>query len=321
MTLHEPRRCRNCGAPLAGPFCAACGQEAHGSARSMATLLHDAWHVLTHVDGRLWRTLGALAFRPGVLTGEYLDDRRARWLPPFRLYLVLSIVFFALASAGSGREAVAVEEPGGAARRAKARAKLEEAARELDAAGQGALASVVRGAAGPELRVEPGPVCSGLGELGGARAGAALARACERAAADGGRALGRAFLANVPKTMLLFLPLAALALYALFGRSRRFYVEHLVLALHLQSAAFLLASAALAAGALASLVPALDGLASVARVALVAYVAWYVFRALRVVYGEGRAATGVKLVALGLAYAVLLGATLAGTALWSAMSA
>ena len=62
--------CGNCGAVLTGAYGAACGQHAHGGARSLGTLFHDAWHVLTHVDGRFWGTIWALLARPGILTRE-----------------------------------------------------------------------------------------------------------------------------------------------------------------------------------------------------------------------------------------------------------
>ncbi len=96
-----PATCRNCDAPLSGPYCAQCGQHAHESARTLGALLHEAWHVITHVDGRFWTTLWLLLVKPGQLTLEYFADRRARYMPPVRLYIVISIVFFGLGSIDS----------------------------------------------------------------------------------------------------------------------------------------------------------------------------------------------------------------------------
>jgi hypothetical protein len=48
------------------------------------------------LDGRLWRTLVALLFRPGFLTGEYLAGRRRRYIRPARLFLVASLLLFAV---------------------------------------------------------------------------------------------------------------------------------------------------------------------------------------------------------------------------------
>jgi Protein of unknown function (DUF3667) len=94
-------RCGNCESMLTGPYCAVCGQHAHASARNLAAVLHDGWHDITHVDGRLWHSLWMLLRTPGRLTLEYFQQRRARYLPPVRLYLVLSLVFFSMGT-GSG---------------------------------------------------------------------------------------------------------------------------------------------------------------------------------------------------------------------------
>ena len=47
------------------------------------------------LDGRMWRTLAALLFRPGFLTREYFAGRRRRYIRPARLFLVLSLALFA----------------------------------------------------------------------------------------------------------------------------------------------------------------------------------------------------------------------------------
>ncbi len=67
----------------------------------MAALFHDVLHDLVHLDSRVWRTLVALLFRPGRLTNEFITGRRTFYLPPFRLYLVLSLVYFLLPSFSS----------------------------------------------------------------------------------------------------------------------------------------------------------------------------------------------------------------------------
>ncbi len=36
--------------------------------------------------------------RPGALTREYFAGRRSSYLPPIRLYLIISVVFFLMAS-------------------------------------------------------------------------------------------------------------------------------------------------------------------------------------------------------------------------------
>jgi hypothetical protein len=74
---------------LAGPYCHACGQ--HKSASHPATLghlFHELTHELLHVDGKIWRAARSLFLRPGELTAEYWAGRRARWIGPFRVFLI-----------------------------------------------------------------------------------------------------------------------------------------------------------------------------------------------------------------------------------------
>jgi hypothetical protein len=75
---------------------------------SLWGLTRDMIGDLFDADSRVWRTLWPLAFRPGLLTLEYLRGRRARYTPPFRMYLVLSLVFFVLASFSDPGSDVAV---------------------------------------------------------------------------------------------------------------------------------------------------------------------------------------------------------------------
>jgi hypothetical protein len=90
--------CRNCGAVLGGQYCAACGQRSRVRLISLWELTKEAVGNLTDLDSRIWLTLRPLLFRPGLLTREYLAGRRTRYIPPFRLYLILSVAFFVLTS-------------------------------------------------------------------------------------------------------------------------------------------------------------------------------------------------------------------------------
>ena len=90
--------CPNCGAEVLGSYCHQCGQEHTVRVRPLRGLLTDALGDLFSFDNRLFRTLKLLLFRPGFLTIEYLKGRRAPYVPPFRLYLIVSIVYFSIAS-------------------------------------------------------------------------------------------------------------------------------------------------------------------------------------------------------------------------------
>ena len=96
--------CANCGAPLDGEYCAACGQRHEPHVHTVAHFAGEAFESISHADSRLWRTLWYLLARPGFLTREFFDGRRVRYLPPFRLYLVISVVFFLVVGLPEGAD-------------------------------------------------------------------------------------------------------------------------------------------------------------------------------------------------------------------------
>ena len=87
--------CRNCGAPAPLAFCPVCGQETRTKPPTFLQFMREAGGRLVALDGRLWKTLVALLFRPGFLTREYFAGRRKRYVRPARLFLVASLLLFA----------------------------------------------------------------------------------------------------------------------------------------------------------------------------------------------------------------------------------
>jgi hypothetical protein len=88
--------CGNCGAELGGRFCHACGQKTAGVEVSLHQFFHDALHEFAHVDGKIVQTVRLLITKPGMLTKEFLNGRRARYISPLRVYLTCSLLFFGL---------------------------------------------------------------------------------------------------------------------------------------------------------------------------------------------------------------------------------
>ncbi len=86
--------CRNCDTVLAGDYCHVCGQQAEEPRRAAIGLVQDVFVDTLAIDGKLFRTLWLLLTRPGRLARRYLDGRRVRYSPPFRLYLFASVFFF-----------------------------------------------------------------------------------------------------------------------------------------------------------------------------------------------------------------------------------
>ncbi|KUR73128.1 hypothetical protein AQZ52_03270 [Novosphingobium fuchskuhlense] len=87
--------CLNCGTELVGSYCHSCGQAAHVH-RTIGAFFHDLLHGVFHFEGKVWRTLPMLALRPGQLTREYIDGRRARYVSPLALFLFSVFIMFAV---------------------------------------------------------------------------------------------------------------------------------------------------------------------------------------------------------------------------------
>ena len=288
-TVH---RCGNCAAVLTGPYCAQCGQHAHASARNVTAVLHGAWHDITHVDGRLWLTLWLLFARPGRLTVDYFQEQRARYLPPVRLYLVLSILFFGLGMNLGDRP------PGGGSAPPKATA---ETTAEL---------SVKRDTAWDCEQNRPG------GRTLFERASMAT---CVRISADRGRFFFKTLAHNIPRMMFVFLPLMAGVMTLLYWRPRRYYVEHLVYVLHNHSAMFLCFLLLALLELLGRLWPALASVAGIPSFLILAYMPWYLYASMRRYYAQGRKLTVLKFLAIAFAYFLCLLVTLLGTAVITAL--
>ena len=98
LAAESPTTCLNCGAVLPGRFCPDCGQRDQPLRQPAHTFISESVSEYFGLDGRLWRSVGLLLFRPGALTEAYLDGRRMRYLRPLRLYLTATVLFFFLLS-------------------------------------------------------------------------------------------------------------------------------------------------------------------------------------------------------------------------------
>ncbi len=303
--------CGNCGATLMGPYCFACGQHAHESARSISVLFHDAWHLVTHIDGRFWQSLYILLLKPGKLTKEYFAERRARYLPPVRLYLVLSVLFFAIGFATPHKRSSAPV------------AGTPTAASPSTATHDAAPGAPTREAAPVKKKSRTGifeisdcnEVKSSIGWLQDV-----MRHSCLRNQQDGGESVERAFLANIPKMMFVLVPMMAAVMLLLYWRPRRYYVEHLVLFLHNHAAIFLLLLIQSLLGWVAAWL-AWSNIRGWVSVIITLYSFWYIYRAMRVYYGQGRLLTFGKLCVIGFAYLIGFAFTMAATGLLSLMIA
>jgi hypothetical protein len=312
-TAQEPARCLNCGAPVSGKHCTQCGQASDVHLLSMKEVAADVTHSLLHLDSRIWSTLRLLVSRPGELTREFIAGRHQRYLPPFRLYLAVSILFFAVSALLPDSDLLDVDDKGNAVvapvtirtpSKEQAQAIKEEVRKELAAEGVD-MTNLRESAAakdGCEMNFSERPSFNDL-EL-------ALGRACEKMRADGGAHFAERFAATAPKLMFLFLPLMAAVAFLFYWRPRRLYAEHLVLFLHNHAFTYLLIGVSEVLSAVSDLKIPFIGILGFVNFLLFIYLPYYVFRSMRVVYGEGRFKTTLKFLSIGTIYLLLLGMTM-----------
>lgn len=87
--------CLNCGTRLDGPYCRECGQHAHVH-RTLGAFFHDFAHGVLHFEGKIWRTLPLLVWKPGELTRRYVEGQRASFVSPIALFLFSVFLMFAV---------------------------------------------------------------------------------------------------------------------------------------------------------------------------------------------------------------------------------
>jgi hypothetical protein len=91
---YEGQHCANCGTPMQGEFCYRCGQSIHSAIKPIHGMLEDTIDIVFNVDHRVVHTIPPLLLKPGFLTLEYFSGRCVRYIAPFRLMFLLSILAF-----------------------------------------------------------------------------------------------------------------------------------------------------------------------------------------------------------------------------------
>lgn len=314
--------CPNCNAPITGQYCADCGQRVTEVRMSVRRILMDVLEDQFSLNSGLVRTLKALFFKPGLLTTEYFSLRIARYVPPFRLYLISSLMFFLLLSFFASGDRLNIEENAGTigdsinaaaagenagAAQATARADTTRSAQRRtagDTTFRLRLGTSKPGSDGLNIGVTTNPGESNWAEntevnLGNERLNRAIkARLIalgELPPQDAFRQLIRGAIESTPKVMFLILPIYALLLKLLYARRKRLYVEHFIFALHVHAFAFLIFFVALAL----QKVP-------FAGTVLFFWLPVYALLAMKRVYGQGWFKTTVKWGALGFVYMIVL---------------
>ena len=333
--------CLNCGTRLKGQYCGNCGQRSRSRLISLWELIADAFGDLFEIDSRLWQTLIPLTIRPGRLTHDYLQGRRARYMPPFRMYLVLSLLFFVVAFFDPRDELSLLFEP---QPELSSEEDISEAAQEkqkiLDDLAEDGI--IVGDESPDEADIDLDGFradfdISGDDDDGDCNIDASdlddmpdwlarrvtverMQRICERTQLDDGRALVDNLLDNIPAALIVLLPLMAFVLKVLYPLSKRYYVEHLLFFVHFHAFFFLLLSLQILFARLSALLRVPEALVILTLVITSFYVPIYLFVSMRRVYRQGRTVTFLKYVVLLIAYLLGFFATMLGALAIAAFS-
>ena len=92
---HKGLECLNCGQPLLRNenFCSYCGQKNLTNKLSLGSFINSLFEGFLSYDSRFWNTFLLLLTKPGKVSKDYVEGKRARFVNPFQLYLNISIIF------------------------------------------------------------------------------------------------------------------------------------------------------------------------------------------------------------------------------------
>jgi len=292
--------CDNCGSPVEDAFCSQCGQPVASIDVPVKEFARDMASEALGLDSRVRRTVGPLLFEPGRVPAEYVAGHRARFVPPFRLYLMTSLLMFLVLSFGE----LNVNGGGGPIQIGTGAGPVESS--ETDSLITPADSLETDGLTTPEAANDSTSATEEQTGLSG-RISAGFDRLLE----DPERFRDR-FMGNLSRAMFLLLPLFALLLK--FAWWKRLYVHHFVFAMYLHAFAFMVTT-------LAGL-PEMVGLTAVGQWAdvLLLWIPIYLVLALKRFHGSSWLGAITKGLAVYAAYGVLGGAIVGGALLLSILT-
>jgi Protein of unknown function (DUF3667) len=265
---------------------------------SLRELVGEAFAEFSGWDGKLATTLKLLIVRPGQLTIDFLEGRRARYITPLRLYLSVSLIYFLLSAAA----------PIGVATGSLAKVAADNSAPQTAAPGAARHTATINLGAGANMGDELSTADREQILASVASAPRVLRPALRRLATDPA-GFRNDFSEVSPKLFFALLPAFA-AILALFYRGRRF-VEHLYFTIHLQTFFFI----AFGMGVLSRFTHSV-AIAVVAGTVAFIWTPLYGHFALRRVYGGSNGSTMLKELGIGLLYAAVYLPSVVSLAVW-----
>lgn len=238
-------------------FCPHCGQRNKKLELSLNFFLHDFLSSSFNLDSKIFQTLKLLIFYPGKLTSAFLEGKRTSYLPPVRLYLVISLVYFTVLSFTSTDIVKWNEDTSGSAALDSAAKQMykdsvinsipdsTETIKTTDSTiSKGTSEELVLTLDNIEdwrdvLKNDGDTLADSAVVEQGKWESFALNRFKKMGTEEGKKAFGTLLQKYISIGMFILMPITALLFFMLFYRNT-FYIQHLVFVLHLQSLMYIL---------------------------------------------------------------------------------
>ncbi|MGA9855200.1 MAG: DUF4286 family protein [Gammaproteobacteria bacterium] len=293
--------CLNCGAPLAGKFCANCGQQNHTYAAPLWPVINDFFGNHFGFDTKFFHSILPLLFRPGFLSREYSAGRRVRYINPLRLYIFSSIVLFFIAWTVASPQIARFNNANCIGEtNCHATSKLltpdqqnMNANPNVSDKQRQAIANLTQNikASGAATKAQNDTVTGTL-----------FGKKFEMSKTEFTNRLIHDFETYLPKMMFVFLPLVALLLKLFYIRSKRYYMEHLIFTLHNHAFIYTAMICMLLAGMLGTHFSWLATATHYFNDVVGWYLVVYIFLAMLFYYRQSFIKTLVKFLLLGFIY-------------------
>lgn len=256
--------CLNCGYPFFGNeiYCPECGQKNNNERINFGSFLKEVFNGFTSWDAKFWKTLFPLLTKPGKVSKDYIEGKRARYTNPFRFYLTTSVIFFLILGLNTTvREYKEMSEPSSDSLFER---KTDSIKSQISIKGQDGLFNIgIKDDSELDSLKDPtgfnrmvnfnlkNPTMSRDEALDSLKIEKNFDNrfAYERAkgfasvvSGSGIKKIGKGMISKASIAMFILLPLFALFLRILYYRRKFTYVEHLVFVFHVQTILFLIFS-------------------------------------------------------------------------------